>query len=159
MKLSRQRPSLRYASASGAGRRAARAPSATLIPVVYVFPPLFILGGWAWGCRESYRPVVGWIAFVCAAAFAPALALALETPSEIASGAAYALSVMATTSCAMLLHERSDPGDGGEETADGGSGQPSGNDPSPLPVDWEAFERRYWKEVRRRERQPVPGGR
>jgi hypothetical protein len=63
---------------------------------------------------------------------------------------------MATTSCAMLLHDRSDPDDGGEETDGGGSGPPPGDDPSPLPIDWDEFERRYWEEVsRRKRRQPI----
>jgi hypothetical protein len=123
--------------------------------VLYVFPPLFILGGWAWGCRESDRPAIVTIACVCAVAFVPALIWAMETATELAKGSAYALAVMATSSCAMLLHDRSDPDDGGEETGDN-EPPPSGGDPSPLPIDWAEFERRYWEEVARRERDRVP---
>jgi hypothetical protein len=123
--------------------------------VLYVFPPLFIFGGWAWGCRENDRPAIGWIAFICAAAFVPTLAYAMLSQAEIAKGAAYALAVMATSSCAMLLHVRSDPDDGGEgPDDDDGSGPSSGDDPSPLPIDWDEFERRFWEEVSRR-RRPV----
>jgi hypothetical protein len=123
--------------------------------VLYVFPPLFILGGWAWGCRESDRPAIVTIACVCAIAFIPALLWAMESATELAKGTAYALAVMATSSCAMLLHDRSDPDDGGEETG-GDEPPPSGGDPSPLPIDWDEFERCYWEEVRRRERDKVP---
>jgi hypothetical protein len=77
----------------------------------------------------------------------------METATELAKGSAYALAVMATSSCAMLLHGRSDGGDGGEETGDGEPRSPSGDDPSPLPIDWDDFERRYWEEVGRRQRQ------
>jgi hypothetical protein len=124
--------------------------------VLYVFPPLFILGGWAWGCRETDRAAVVAIACTCAVAFVPALIWAMEAATELAKGTAYALAVMATSSCAMLLHSRPDPGDGGEEAGDDEPTAPSGNDPSPLPIDWEDFERRYWEEVRRRERERVP---
>lgn len=86
---------------------------------------------------------------------------AVETSAELAKGSAYALAVMATTSCAMLLHSRSDPDDGGEETEGHGPPPPSGDDPSPLPIDWGDFERRFWEEVRRRQRNrnrvPVKG--
>jgi hypothetical protein len=123
--------------------------------VLYVFPPLFVLGGWVWGCRESDRTAIVTVACVCAVAFVPALIWAMETAAELAKGSAYALAVMATSSCAMLLHDRSDPEDGGEET--GGEGPtPSGDDPSPLPIDWDEFERRYWEEVSRRQRDRVP---
>jgi hypothetical protein len=123
--------------------------------VLYVFPPLFILGAWAWGCRESDRPAIIVVACVCTVAFVPALILAMLTAEELAKGSAYALAVMATSSCAMLLHERSDPDDGGEET-EGGKPPPGGDDPSPLPIDWDDFERRFWDEVTRRERQRIP---
>jgi hypothetical protein len=123
--------------------------------VLYVFPPLFVLGGWAWGCRESDRRAVVTVACVCAVAFVPALVWAIETASELAKGSAYALAVMATSSCAMLLHSRSDPDDGGEEIDDDGP-PPSGGDPSPFPIDWGEFERRYWEEVSRRRRGRVP---
>ena len=117
--------------------------------MLYVFPPLFILGGWAWGCRDSDRQAV------IAVAFVPALIWAMETANDLAKGSAYALAVMATSSCAMLLHDRSDPDDGGEE-APSGEPPPSGGDPSPLPIDWGEFERRYWEEVGRRERERLP---
>ena len=123
--------------------------------MLYVFPPLFVLGGWAWGCRESDRRAVVTVACVCAVAFVPALVWAIETASELAKGSAYALAVMATSSCAMLLHSRSDPDDGGEEIDDDGP-PPSGGDPSPFPIDWGEFERRYWEEVSRRRRGRVP---
>jgi hypothetical protein len=123
--------------------------------VLYVFPPLFIVGGWAWGCRETDRPAVLAIACICTAAFIPALVWAVETAAELAKGCAYALAVMATSSCAMLLHDRSDPDDGGEDAGDDDPGPSSGDDPSPLPIDWDEFERRYWEEVRRRERERV----
>ena len=80
----------------------------------------------------------------------------METAGELAKGTAYALAVMATSSCAMLLHDRSDPDDGGEEVDGEGPKPPSGDDPSPFPVDWDDFERRYWEEVARRERDRVP---
>lgn len=123
--------------------------------MLYVFPPLFVLGGWAWGCREADRPAIATVACVCAVAFVPALVWAMETAAELAKGSAYALAVMATSSCAMLLHNRSDPGDGGEEPDDEPTPS-SGDDPSPLPIDWDEFERRYWEEVRRRGRDRVP---
>jgi hypothetical protein len=123
--------------------------------VLYVFPPLFILGGWAWGCRDSDRQAVIAVACFCAVAFVPALIWAMETANDLAKGSAYALAVMATSSCAMLLHDRSDPDDGGEEAP--GDGPPSrGGDPSPLPIDWDDFERRYWEEVGRRGRDRLP---
>ena len=124
--------------------------------MLYVFPPLFVLGGWAWGCRESDRPAIITVACVCAVAFVPALIWAVDTAAELAKGTAYALAVMATSCCAMLLHERSDPDDGGEETDGGGPPPPSGDDPSPFPIDWGEFERRYWEEVARRQRDRVP---
>jgi hypothetical protein len=124
--------------------------------VLYVFPPLFIAAGWAWGCRDTDRTAIAWVAFVCAAAFMPAMAWAMETASELAKGCAYALAVMATSSCAMLLHSRSDGGEGGEGTGGGEPGPSSGDDPSPLPIDWDDFERRYWEEVQRREREHTP---
>ena len=123
--------------------------------MLYVCPPLFVLGGWAWGCRESDRPAVVTVACVCAVAFVPALVCAIETAAELAKGSAYALAVMATSTCAMLLHQRSDPDDGGEEI-DGDGPPPSGGDPSPFPIDWGEFERRYWEEVSRRKRGRVP---
>jgi hypothetical protein len=123
--------------------------------VLFVFPPLFILAAWFWGCRESDRPAIATIACVCAVAFIPALLWAMESATELAKGTAYALAVMATSSCAMLLHDRSDPDDGGEETLDD-EPPPTGGDPSPLPIDWEDFERRYWEEVKRHERERVP---
>ena len=123
--------------------------------MLYVFPPLFILGAWAWGCRESDRPAIIIVACVCAVAFVPALVLAMLTAEELAKGSAYALAVMATSSCAMLLHERSDPDDGGEET-EGDKPPSGGDDPSPLPIDWGDFERRFWEEVTRRERKRIP---
>jgi hypothetical protein len=123
--------------------------------VLYVFPPLFILGAWAWGCRESDRPAIVAVACISAVAFVPALIWAMETAGELAKGTAYALAVMATSSCAMLLHDRSDPDDGGEEVDSEGPKPPSGDDPSPFPVDWEDFERRYWEEVARRGRDRV----
>jgi hypothetical protein len=132
------------------------ASGANLGAVLYVFPPLFILGGWAWGCRDTDRQAIIVIACVCTAAFVPALVWAMETAAELAKGCAYALAVMATSSCAMLLHIRSDPGDGGEETGDGEPRSPSGDDPSPLPIDWDEFERRFWEEVRRRGRERIP---
>jgi hypothetical protein len=124
--------------------------------VLFVFPPLFILAGWAWGCRDTDRPAIVVMACICAAAFVPAFICAIETAAELAKGTAYALAVMTTSSCAMLLHSRPDPGDGGEETGEGEPGSPSGDDPSPLPIDWDEFERRYWEEVRRHERERVP---
>ena len=124
--------------------------------MLYVFPPLFILGGWAWGCRETDRPAVVVIAVGCTVAFVPALIWAMETASELAKGCAYALAVMATSSCAMLLHSRSDPGDGGEEAGDDAPGPSSGDDPTPPPIDWDDFERRFWDEVQRRNRDRVP---
>jgi len=124
--------------------------------VLYVFPPLFILGAWAWGCRETDRPAVVVIACACAVAFVPALYLAMETATELAKGSAYALAVMATSSCAMLLRIRSDPDDGGEQVEGDPPKGPSGDDPSPFPVDWDDFERRYWDEVKRRQRPRVP---
>jgi hypothetical protein len=117
--------------------------------VLYVFPPLFILGGWAWGCREPDRAAIAAIAVICAACFVPAMIWAMETASELAKGCAYALAVMATSSCAMLLHSRPDGGDGGEETGGDEPGPSSGDDPSPLPIDWDDFERRFWDEVKR----------
>jgi hypothetical protein len=123
--------------------------------VLYVVPPVFILAAWAWGCRETDRPAIVTIACVCAVAFVPALIWAMETATELAKGTAYALAVMATSSCAMLLHDRSDPDDGGEETLDDPP-PPSGGDPSPLPIDWEEFERSYWEEVKRHQRDKVP---
>ena len=124
--------------------------------MLYVFPPLFILAGWAWGCRDVDRAAITAVACACAAAFVPAFIWAIETASELAKGSAYALAVMATSSCAMLLHNRSDPGDGGEETGDNRPRPPSGDDPSPLPIDWDDFERRFWEEVRRRNRERLP---
>ena len=124
--------------------------------MLYVFPPLFIIGGWAWGCRESDRPAIVTIACVCAVAFIPALVWAMESATELAKGCAYALAVMATSSCAMLLHDRSDPEDGGEQTDDEGPRSPSGDDPSPFPVDWDEFERSFWDEVARRNRERIP---
>ena len=124
--------------------------------MLYVFPPLFILGGWAWGCRDTDRQAIIVIACICTAAFVPALVWAMETAAELAKGCAYALAVMATSSCAMLLHSRPDHGDGGEETGDSEPRSPSGDDPSPLPIDWDDFERRFWEEVRRRGRERIP---
>jgi hypothetical protein len=124
--------------------------------VLYVFPPLFILGGWAWGCRETDRSAITAIACTCAIAFVPALIWAMETAAELAKGTAYALAVMAASSCAMLLHVRPDHGDGGEETGSDEPGPSSGDDHSPLPVDWADFERRFWDEVRRQRRERIP---
>ncbi len=86
----------------------------------------------------------------------PAMAWAMETASEVAKGCAYALAVMATSSCAMLLHSRPDGGEGGEGSGDDEPGPSSGDDPTPPPIDWDDFERRYWEEVRRREREQTP---
>jgi hypothetical protein len=86
----------------------------------------------------------------------PAMAWAMETASELAKGCAYALAVMATSSCAMLLHSRPDGDEGGEGTGDDEPGPSSGDDPTPPPIDWDDFERRYWEEVRRREREQTP---
>jgi hypothetical protein len=124
--------------------------------VLYVFPPLFIVAGWGWGCHDTDRPAIATIACICAAAFVPAFIWAIETAAELAQGSAYALAVMTTSSCAMLLHTRPDPDDGGEEAGDGEPVSPSGDGPSPLPIDWDEFERRYWEEVWRRERDRVP---
>jgi hypothetical protein len=124
--------------------------------VLYVFPPLFILGAWAWGCREADKERILMLACVCSVAFVPTLYWAMETAHELAKGSAYALAVMATSSCAMLLRIRSDPDDGGEQVEGGPPKGPSGDDPSPFPVDWNDFERRYWDEVHRRGRDRVP---
>jgi hypothetical protein len=100
---------------------------------------------------------IGAIAVICTAAFVPAMVLAMETASELAKGCAYALAVMATSSCAMLLHSRPDGGEGGEETGGDEPGPSSGDDdPSPLLIDWDDFERRYWEEVKRQERKRIP---
>jgi hypothetical protein len=56
----------------------------------------------------------------------------------------------------MLLHDRSDPDDGGEQPKGKGPKQPSGDDPSPFPVDWDDFERRFWEEVGHRGRDRLP---
>ena len=124
--------------------------------MLYVFPPLFILGAWVWGCRESDRPLILFFACACSVAFVPTLYLALETATELAKGSAYALAVMATSSCAMLLRIHSDPDDGGERVDREPPDDPSGDDPSPFPVDWGDFERRYWAEVKRRDRERIP---
>ena len=121
-----------------------------------MFPPLFILGAWVWGCREADWTAIVVIACVCGVAFVPAFIWAMETASDLSKGSAYALAVMATSSCAMLLRVRSDPDDGGEQVGSGPPKGPSGDDPSPFPVDWDDFERRYWDEVKRRERERLP---
>jgi hypothetical protein len=124
--------------------------------VLYVVAVLFIVGAWAWGCRESDRPAIVATACVCAIALVPALIWAVTSDNQLADGSAYALTVMVCGSCAMLLHDRSDPDDGGEERGGDHPTPPSGDDPSPFPVDWDDFERRYWEEVARRGRPKVP---
>ncbi len=124
--------------------------------MLYVFPPLFILGAWAWGCREGNRSVVLLLACICSVAFVPSLIWALDTGTELANGSAYALAVMTTSSLAMLLRQRSDSDDGGEQVNDDHPKGPSGDDPSPFPVDWDDFERRYWDEVKRSGRPRIP---
>ena len=127
--------------------------------MVFVVPPILILAAWRRGCRPTERPAVATIAAITTVAFFPALLWASATTSRLANAVAYALISMATASLAMLIRRRpeDDDGEGGEDR-DAGDGDPGSEDdgPSAPSFDWDDFERRFWQDVERRERERVP---
>jgi hypothetical protein len=127
--------------------------------MVFVVPPILILAAWRRGCRPTERKVVAAIAGATAIAFVPALLWAIWTTAQIPNAVAYALVSMSTASLAMLIRRRPEDDDGGDEDdRDEDDGDPGSEDdgPNSPTIDWSDFERRFWKEVERRERQRVP---
>jgi hypothetical protein len=122
-------------------------PRSYLEGVLFVVPPLLILGGWARGCRAEERPLVIGIAAVCGVGLIGALIWALTTHALLARGIAYSLDTLAMTALAMLLRVRRE--DGGSDSA---------GDPDSLPpeFDWDDFERGFRRELARRTRPRIP---
>jgi hypothetical protein len=122
--------------------------------VLFAVPPALILAAWGRGCRRSERPAVAACAALTTIAALPALVWALLTPGELAHAIAYALVTISTACLAMLIRRRPDRDDGrGRDEDDAPS--PAGDDDDP-PIDWDDFERRFWEDVRRRERDRPP---
>lgn len=77
------------------------------------------------------------------------------TQAEVAKGCAYSLVVICTSSLAMLIRSR-----GGDDGL--GDGEPLTDPPpvdgdhDPPPFDWDDFERGFWDEVERRNRERIP---
>ena len=122
--------------------------------MLYVAPVLLIVAGRVRGCRPEERRLVALIACAATAAFVPAVLVGVLTATALVKGCAYALVVVAGAHWAMLMGPRpgreDPPGDNDEDAPDGGSDEPVS------PFDWDDFERRFWDEVRRRERDRVP---
>jgi hypothetical protein len=119
------------------------------MPMLYAAPVVLIVAGRIRGCRPEERRVVTVIACLTTAALVPALLAGLLSDLMLVKGCAYACAVLAGTHWAMLLGKRPGRGGGGD---DSGGDKPI----APEPFDWDDFERRFWDEVRRREREPVP---
>jgi hypothetical protein len=117
--------------------------------MLYAAPVVLIVAGRIRGCRPEERRLVTAIACVTTVALVPALVAGLLADLMLVKGCAYACAVLAGTHWAMLLGQRPGRGDDG----DSGGDQPI----APEPFDWDDFEQRFWEEVRRREREPVPG--
>lgn len=122
--------------------------------MLYAAPVLLIVAGRVRGCRPEERRLVAVIAAVATAAFLPAVVVGVLSAAPLVKGCAYALVVVAGMHWAMLMGPRpgrEDPPGGGDEDAPGGGGDEPGS-----PFDWDDFERRFWDEVRRRERDRIP---
>jgi hypothetical protein len=117
--------------------------------MLYAAPVVLILAGRIRGCRPEERRLVMIIAAVATLAFMPAVAIGVLGNLIFVKGCAYALVVVAGVHWAMLLGRR--PGRDDPSDDDGGeSVEP------PPPFDWDSFERDFWDEVRRRERDRTP---
>jgi hypothetical protein len=116
--------------------------------MLYAAPVVLIVAGRIRGCRPEERRMIATIACATTAALVPAVLVGVLADLTLVKGCAYACAVLAATHWAMLLGRR--PGDDGRGE-DGDEGEPS----APEPFDWDDFERRFWDEVRRRERVPV----
>jgi hypothetical protein len=117
--------------------------------MLYAAPVVLIVAGRLRGCRPEERGLVTAIACGATVAFIPAVIVGVLVDATLVKGCAYALVVLAGMHWAMLLGRR--PGD------DGRGGEDEGDGPAPPPpFDWDEFERDFWDEVRRRERERVP---
>ena len=120
--------------------------------MLFAVPPVLILAGWCRGSWEEERVAIWTVIGVATVALVPTLIWATMTDAELVDGSAYALVSVATAAAAMLLRRRRRPDDGGPENGS----EPDGGAPEPHPVDWDDFERRFWDEVKRRERERPP---
>src|SRR3954452_11913241 len=117
--------------------------------MLYAAPVVLILAGRIRGCRPEERRMVTAIACVATVAFIPAVGIGVLGEVVFVKGCAYALVVVAGVHWAMLLGRRPGRDDLGGD--DGGEGVK----PTP-PFDWDSFERDFWDEVRRRQRERTP---
>lgn len=117
--------------------------------MLYVAPVVLILAGRIRGCRPEERRLVTIIAAVATAAFIPAVLVGVLAQVIFVKGCAYAFVCVAGIHWAMLLGPR--PGREDPPDDDGGDGV----EPTP-PFDWDSFERDFWDEVRRRNRDRIP---
>ena len=116
--------------------------------MLYAAPVVLILAGRIRGCRPEERRLVTIIAVAATVAFIPAVAIGVFGKLVFVKGCAYALVVVAGAHWAMLLGPRpgrEDPPDDGGDSVE----------PTP-PFDWDSFERDFWDDVRRRERDRLP---
>ena len=120
--------------------------------MLYVAPVLLIVAGRVRGCRPEERRLVALIAIASTAAFIPAVAVGVLSAAPLVKGCAYALVVVAGIHWAMLISPR--PGRE-DPPADDDDAPDAGGDEPVSPFDWDDFERRFWDEVRRRERDRV----
>jgi hypothetical protein len=123
--------------------------------VLYVAPVLLIVAGRVRGCRPEERRLVALIASVATVAFAPAVVVGVLTAAPLIKGCAYALVVVAGIHWAMLMGARPGREDPSGDGDDDGPGDGGGDEPI-SPFDWDDFERRFWDEVRRRDRDRIP---
>jgi hypothetical protein len=117
--------------------------------MLYAAPVVLILAGRIRGCRPEERRLVIFIACIATVAFVPATIVGVLAGMTFVKGCAYAFVVVAGAHWAMLLGRRP----GREDPPDDDGGDPG--EPTP-PFDWDSFERDFWDEVRRRERDRIP---
>ena len=121
--------------------------------MLYVAPVLLIVAGRVRGCRPEERRLVALIAIAATVVFLPAVVVGVLSAVPFVKGCSYALVVVAGIHWAMLMGPRpgrEDPPGDDEDAPDDGGDEPGS------PFDWDDFERRFWDEVRRRERDRVP---
>jgi hypothetical protein len=123
-------------------------------PILFAVPAMMILAGWWRGTRPAERRLVMGTAAAAGLLTLLALLWAEGTEAQLAKGSAYALMVLTTSTFAMLIRRR--PGDDGLDEDDPALDLPSDGDDDPPPVDWDGFERDFWREVERGRRTRTP---
>jgi len=117
--------------------------------MLYAAPIVLIVAGRIRGCRPEEQRLITAIACATTIAFIPAVVVGVLADLMLVKGCAYALMTLGAVHWAMLLGRR--PGDEGRGPDDADEGPVA-----PEPFDWDDFERGFWDEVRRRERERLP---